>query len=213
MSASFNWLKTCPAAWAISVCMASSFSSFLPSVCGLYRTIAPAAADKGPTLRRRETASSGRWEWRGFPGGCSKPPRRPAGHVDVSPLHPLVAAVGRVFRRFQMGVHAQPFAGAVEVFVELQARRQRFGIIAEPALEIGIAGDSFFPRRKGLFPGLVVREQAGEIPSIGGFDFAARGSCLMEDMKVWSCIVCWIGERNVGVRCLLSVRLTMSAPV
>ena len=33
-SASFNWRKMWEAAWAISVCIASSFSSFLPNVCG-----------------------------------------------------------------------------------------------------------------------------------------------------------------------------------
>jgi hypothetical protein len=35
MSASWSWRKTLPAAWAISACIASSFSSFLPNVCGL----------------------------------------------------------------------------------------------------------------------------------------------------------------------------------
>ena len=36
-SVSFSWRKIWPAASAISVCIASSFSSFSPSVCGLKR--------------------------------------------------------------------------------------------------------------------------------------------------------------------------------
>ena len=99
---------------------------------------------------------------------------RAAGHVDVPPLHPLVAAVGRVFRGFQMGVRAQPLARAVEILVELQAGRQRRRTLAQLALEIRITGDLLLPGRERLFPCLVVRKQARKVPSVGGFDFAAR---------------------------------------
>ena len=98
----------------------------------------------------------------------------PRGHVDIPPLHPLITAVGRVFRGFQVCVSPQPFARSIERLIERQTRRQRFCALAQLALEISIPADPLLPSREGLFPSLVAWKQARKIPGIGGFDFAAR---------------------------------------
>ena len=130
MSASLSWRKTWPAAWAISVCMASSFSSFLPSVCGLYRS---SAFQQQPVGRQHvggeELLHAGGGNGQDFRADVAGRLGRAAGDVDEPALHPLVAAVGRVFGRSQMGVSPQPFAGAIEILVELQARGQRLASV------------------------------------------------------------------------------------
>ena len=68
-SASFSWRNTLLAVWAISLCMASSSSSFLPSVCGLKRRIRSSSSRYGPVPWIRRTGSSWRPGSPGSPGG------------------------------------------------------------------------------------------------------------------------------------------------
>ena len=94
--------------------------------------------------------------------------RGAAGGVVKPALHPLVVAVGRVLGRLQKGIGAQPFAGAVEVDVELQAGGQRLGARRQLASKLGIAADLLLPLREGRFPGRIVGKQARKIPRSAG---------------------------------------------
>ena len=69
------------------------------------------------------------------------------GGVLVAAHHPLVAAVGHVLGGFQMGVGAEPFAGAVEFAVEFKELGERGGAVAERAAEFFVAAGFVFPRR------------------------------------------------------------------
>ena len=97
------------------------------------------------------------------------------GGMQVPALHPLIFAVGGIFGGFQKGISAQPFAGAVELLVELQTFGQRIRAFGQVALEFRITGDLLFPGQKGCFPGPVAGKQAAQVPGVGGFDFIARG--------------------------------------
>ena len=90
------------------------------------------------------------------------------GGVLVAAQHPLVAAVGHVLGRFQIGVRAEPLAGAIEFAVELEdtwrARPGRSPSVPRNFSYCGICFSHFGERR---FPVVVAREQAGEVPGVG----------------------------------------------
>ena len=64
-------------------------------------------------------------------------------------------------------------AGLVEFAIELEALGERGGAVAECAAEFFVARDLLFPGDEGFFPLVVAFEQAGEVPGVFGFDFAA----------------------------------------
>ena len=88
-------------------------------------------------------------------------------------MHPLVLALAHVLGRLQEGIVAQAFRGPIEIEIELQAPGQRLGAFGQLALEPGIFADAAFPGVERRFPGVVGGEEAGKVPGVGGFDFAA----------------------------------------
>ena len=100
------------------------------------------------------------------------------GDVLVAALHPLVVAVALVLGGLEERVDAEPLAGAVDRRVELQARREHLGAVAELALELLVAGDLLFPLLERRLPLRVGLEEAGEVPRVGGFTFERGGSDL-----------------------------------
>ncbi len=68
------------------------------------------------------------------------------------------------------GVGADPVAAPLEVDVKPQALRQRLGAGAQGAAERRVGGDHPFPFGERLLPGGVGREQAAQVPGVGGGD-------------------------------------------
>ena len=74
------------------------------------------------------------------------------GGVLVAAQHPLVAAVGHVLGRFQIGIRAEPLAGAIEFAVELEALGERGRAVAERAAELFVLAGSASPTPRTPFP-------------------------------------------------------------
>ena len=108
----------------------------------------------------------------------------------IAALHPLIFALADVLGRFQEGVVAEAFRGAIEIEVQLQTGGERLGAFAQLAPERGIFGDAAFPGGEGSFPGVVRGEEAGKVPGVGRVDFAAGGELF--DFGHGKAIVGWV---------------------
>ena len=90
------------------------------------------------------------------------------GGMFAAAEHPLIAAVGHVLGRFQMGIRAEPLAGAVEFAIELKQLGERTRTIAERAAELFVPRNLRLPIGESAFPRVVALKQAAEIPGVGG---------------------------------------------
>ena len=103
---------------------------------------------------------------------------RAAGDGHEAAMHPLVLAFADVLGRLQEGIVTQALRRPIEIEIKLQAACQRLGAFGQLALKRRVVGKAAFPGVEGRLPGVVGGEEAGEVPGVGGFDFAARGKLL-----------------------------------
>ena len=99
-----------------------------------------------------------------------------AGDVEVARGAALVVAVAGVFAGAQHRVVADPFVEHLQFVEKLQAGAQvgrRFG---ERAFEGGDARQHSLVILDALFPGVLGREQLGEVPLVGGGNLTAFGN-------------------------------------